>query len=255
MNDYLVTLSGGPDSTTAAYWANEQGYDLRAITVDYGQRAREQEIDSAKQVASDLDIPHTIVPIEGLQNALDNLTQGAALLSVSWHTDSAPFGSSIIHSIAAVNSLCVEADGVIYSTHEGDRDAANPNTVQYQRNFLDKYEELVEFGTGKEFEIKTPLIDMTKAEVVELGHELGVPLADTWSCIIPESRDQHCGECLGCTLRKKAFQESDVEDPTDYGCADVLTVEEANDRDRQRLGEADRTTSAMGDAAHQSTDD
>lgn len=238
MAKYISTLSGGPDSTTAAYWAKDNGYDIQAITLDYGQMASEEEVEHAKGIAERLDIPHTVMPLRGLQDGLNRIPNGEPLeLSVSMYANAAPFGSSVVHSIATINALSTDSDGIIYSTHATDRHELNPNENQYTRTFLDKWEELVEFNEDESFEILAPFVEMSKAEVIELGDELGVPFEETWSCVTPTDEGIHCGECLGCTLRRRAFEESSVDDPTEYKTDALSTVEEALERDEGVISE------------------
>jgi 7-cyano-7-deazaguanine synthase len=234
----LVLLSGGLDSTTVAALARGQGYELRAVTVHYGQVHR-REILAAEAVANALgieqrvvdvsffselawysaltqperfglpadrstaqmaaDIPLTYVP---LRNTFF-LTLGAALLE-----------SQALHAIevegadpAALEvALFIAANAVDYSGYPDCRPefyAAAVETLRLGSKLGTQY--------GVRFRIETPLISLSKADIVRLAVEQNAPLELTWSCY--EGGEHPCGRCDSCLLRAKGFAEAGVQDP------------------------------------------
>jgi len=234
----LVLLSGGLDSTTVAAWAKEQGYDLVEVTVRYGQM-HAREIEAAQQVAQALgirqrvvdvsffkdlawysalthpeqftlpadrppeqmaeDIPVTYVP---LRNTF-LLTLGAALLE-SEVLDAIERQSVRPADVAA--TLFIAATAVDYSGYPDCR-------PEYYLAMAEALRLGSKLGTqySVPFRIVTPLIDKSKAQIIELALEAGAPLALTWSCY--QGGAQPCGRCDSCVLRAKGFAEVGIADP------------------------------------------
>lgn len=234
----LVLLSGGLDSTVVAALAKRRGYDVSAVTLQYGQTHR-RELSSARLVANALgmrhrvvdvsffkelawysaltspdrfalptgrsteamaaDVPMTYVP---LRNTLF-LTLGAALLEsealAAIEVDRTPAGR-----IDA--SLFIAANALDYSGYPDCRPeyyAAAAETIRLGSKLGTQY--------GVPIKLETPIIGLSKADIVRLGVELGAPLELTWSCY--EGGEAPCGRCDSCLLRAKGFAEAGVADP------------------------------------------
>jgi 7-cyano-7-deazaguanine synthase len=232
----IVLLSGGLDSTTAACFALCERVELTALTVHYGQ-IHARETDSARLVAQHLGIPHRVldVPALGAAASYSALTKptrfavprdGTVATSENIPITYVPLRNTVFLALAAA---CLESDALeLLETHQvspPDLEASitiGANAIDYS-GYPDcrpeYYHALVEtlrlgskLGTqyGVPIKIRTPLIDMSKAEIVQLAVELGAPIDKTWSCYGPGP--EPCGRCDSCLLRAKGFAEAGVRD-------------------------------------------
>ncbi|MBI2525985.1 MAG: 7-cyano-7-deazaguanine synthase QueC [Candidatus Rokubacteria bacterium] len=219
----VVLVSGGLDSATALAGARAEGYACHALSFDYGQRHR-RELDSARRVASALGAG------EHLVLRLDLRAIGGSAL-----TDDVPVpkGRSEAAVGAGIPATYVPARNTIFLAHAlawaevlGAQDIfIGVNTLDYsgypdcRPEYIEAFERMANLATkaGVEgtsrFTIHTPLIRLTKAEIVRRGQALGVDFALTWSCYEPEPDGRACGLCDSCLLRKKGFAEAGLEDP------------------------------------------
>jgi 7-cyano-7-deazaguanine synthase len=219
----VVLLSGGLDSATTLAVAREEGYECFALSFDYGQR-HARELESAKQVAASLGAARH------LTLRLDLRAIGGSAL-----TDdiAVPMGRSEAAMSAAIPVTYVPARNTIFLAHAlawaevlGAQDIfIGVNFLDYsgypdcRPEFIEAFERLSNLATktGVEgqsrFRVHTPLIMLSKAQIVARAHELGVDLALTWSCYAPEPDGRACGLCDSCLLRKKGFAEARLTDP------------------------------------------
>jgi 7-cyano-7-deazaguanine synthase len=222
----VVLLSGGLDSATTLAIARHEGYACHALSFAYGQR-HGRELESAKKVAAALGA------VEHLILALDlRLIGGSALTAeVAVPKDRTP--AEIGHGIPVTY---VPARNTIFLAHAlGWAEVLGAEEIFFGANILDSsgypdcrpeyieaFERMARLATkaGVEersrFRIRTPLIRMTKAEIVRRGRELGVDFGLTWSCYEPAPDGRACGRCDACLLRKKGFQEAGLADPLPY---------------------------------------
>ena len=220
----VVLLSGGMDSATALAIAKADGFDVIALTVDYGQRHR-REIDAAKRVAKHFGVrDHRIVsldltPIGGSaltdktirvpeQRRLEEIGRGIPVTYV-------PARNTILLSYALGLAEATGAKAIYIAANSQDY-SGYPDC---RPEFYQAFQEIARLGTkrgveGDVIEIRTPLIAMTKADIVRKGQELGVPWRLTWSCY--QGGDKACGVCDSCQLRLKGFREAGVKDPLPY---------------------------------------
>ncbi|MCD6359124.1 MAG: 7-cyano-7-deazaguanine synthase QueC [Dehalococcoidia bacterium] len=234
----IILLSGGLDSTTVATYALKQGYDLTAITLHYGQR-HTKELESARKVAEVLGIKQEVgdasffkklawysaltssetfdIPKDRVEEQMANdvpityvplrntffITLAAAFLESEILALIENEGASLDELEAAV---FIAANAIDYSGYPDCR-------PEYYQKLTDAIFAGSKLGTqyGKRMDILTPIISMTKAEIVKLGIELGAPLKYTWSCY--EGGEIPCGECDSCILRAKGFAEAGYKDP------------------------------------------
>jgi len=217
----IVVLSGGLDSTTLAYHLRDDGYDLRLLSVDYGQRHR-RELDFAVATGRRLNVPHHVVDL----SSVGLLLRGSALTDTSvnvpdgHYTDTTmritvvPNRNALMLDTAVAIAVTYRADAVAFGAHSGDH-TIYPDCRPV---FLEAFRRSAQLGNEgalpDAFQIMAPFLSWSKADIVLRGAELGVPFDDTWSCYRGE--DVHCGGCGTCVERREAFASAGVDDPTSY---------------------------------------
>ena len=222
MSKAVILLSGGLDSTTALAIAKEQNYDCYALSFDYGQKQR-SELESSIAIAKKSNvIEHRIMKI-----SLNDIG-GSALtdkdISVPKFSDSddipityVPARNTIFLSFALAWAEVVDCQTIFIGVNALDY-SGYPDC---RPEFIEAFEAMANLATkqsveGDMIQIKTPLIDMTKAEIIKKGLSLGVDYSETTSCYDANSLGEACGECDACVLRKNGFSSANVEDPTKY---------------------------------------
>jgi len=222
----VVLLSGGLDSTTALAVARSRGFECYAISVDYGQRHR-VELDRAAVVARALGaIEHRVVKLDLRQIGGSALTADIAVPK-DRSPDDMSHGVPVTYVPARNTILLGLALG--YAEVVGAFDLfIGANILDYsgypdcRPEFLSAFENLANLatkagteGAGK-FRVHSPLLKMTKAEIIREGTKLGVDYSLTLSCYDPDATGRACGRCDSCLLRMKGFAEAGVPDPTVY---------------------------------------
>ena len=215
MKKAVCLLSGGPDSATVAAMARGEGYDLHCLTFDYGQLGV-KEIEGAKKLATYFRAKeHRILDISFLKGLFGRgssslLDEGMPMPREFERSLIVPFRNGIMLSIAVGYAATVGAEVVFYGAHGGDA----PFYPDCRGEFVSAMERAAVLGTEVGLKIRNPISKLSKAEVIKIGKELGVPLELTWSCYL--SRARHCGKCESCVNRKRAFEAAGVPDPTLY---------------------------------------
>ena len=222
MSKAVILLSGGLDSTTVLAIAKEQNYDCYALSFDYGQKQR-SELESSIAIAKKSNvIEHRIMKI-----SLNDIG-GSALtdkeINVPKFSDSddipityVPARNTIFLSFALAWAEVVDCQTIFIGVNALDY-SGYPDC---RPEFIEAFETMANLATkqsveGDKIQIKTPLINMTKAEIIKKGLSLGVDYSETTSCYDANSLGEACGECDACVLRKNGFSSADVEDPTKY---------------------------------------
>lgn len=225
MKKAVVILSGGLDSTTCMGIALEKGYELYPITFDYGQRHR-IEIENARKVANHYNCGDRLQVIE-----LDFLKRfgGSALtddsIAVPDQMNEAeddipvtyvPGRNLLFLSIAASYAEVVEAEAIYIGVNALDY-SGYPDC---RPEFIRQVEEVIKLATkagveGKQLKIETPLMEWSKARIIQEGMRIGVPYELTTSCY--NGKEEACGTCDSCRLRLKGFEEAGSQDPIRYG--------------------------------------
>lgn len=219
MKKAIVLLSGGLDSTTALYLAKKQGFELYAITFQYGQK-HDKELQCARTVAKAAGVKeHKVV------NLLLNQWHGCALTDPDMEIENGniqrqdipdtyvPARNMVFLSVAASWADALDITDIFIGVSEVDYSGY----VDCREEFIRAMENAINLGTvlGAEkkqrITIHAPFMHMTKSEEVKLGMQLGVDLGLTWTCY--RGGDKPCGTCDSCLLRSKAFEEADVKDP------------------------------------------
>lgn len=228
MSKAYVLLSGGVDSSTCLALALKEFGSVTGIGVVYGQR-HEKELERAQQVAVKLgadflrwDIQGTI-PKGGITDeALEIPSVSYSELPQGVSPTFVPFRNGILLSVAtALASIDGQAEAIYFGAHA--EDAENWAYPDCTPEFVGAMAAAIYIGTYHRIRLHTPLIHISKAEVIRMGDSLNVPWELTWSCY--EGKHYHCGVCPTCRARSEAFQLAGVEDPTNYLAAMALITE------------------------------
>jgi len=222
----VLLLSGGLDSTTLLAHAMHEAFDVYAMTFRYGQR-HASEIDAARRVAAHFSVrDHVIVDIDLRTFGGSALTSSVAVpkdratdeMASGIPVTYVPARNTIFLSFALAWAEVLEAGdifiGVNALDYSGYPDCRPEYIAAYQRMANLATRGGVE-GTNQT-RIRTPLIDLTKAQIIRLGLELGVDYAITQSCYDPDPSGAACGRCDACALRLKGFAEAGERDPARY---------------------------------------
>lgn len=222
----VVLLSGGLDSAVAAAVARARGFAVAALSVDYGQRHR-AELAAAQRVAQALGIAdHRAVKVD--LRAIGGSALTADLPVPTGRAEAAMAAEIPITYVPARNTVFL-ALALGFAETIGAFDLfMGVNALDYsgypdcRPEFIAQFERLANVATkagvvgAGRFTIQAPLIQMTKADIVRKGLELGVDFALTVSCYQADDEGRACGVCDSCLLRKKGFAEANVKDPTRY---------------------------------------
>ena len=216
----VVLLSGGLDSMVCAALAREAGYEVLALTLDYGQRHR-VELEAAKTIARELADRHIVLPLD--------LTAfgGSALTSdIAVPKDGGGEGIPITY-VPARNTIFLSL-ALAWAEAAGARDLfIGVNALDYsgypdcRPDFIAAFQNLADQATkagdeGKGFTIHAPLQHMTKADIAREAARLGLDAGLSHSCYDPTPEGAACGQCDACRLRAKGFAEAGLADPTRY---------------------------------------
>lgn len=219
MKKAVVLLSGGLDSATALYLAKSKGFQVTALSFDYGQRHR-VELNLAKKLAKQAGVAaHKVVELKLSDWGGSSLTDTSMELEKGdVHRKDIPVTyvparNMVFLSVAASLAEAIQARDIFIGVSEVDYSGY----VDCRQEFIDAMEQAINKGTvmGAEkqqpIKIHAPFVHMTKAQEIALGMELGVNYVLTWSCY--NGGEHPCGQCDSCLLRAKAFKEAGYEDP------------------------------------------
>jgi 7-cyano-7-deazaguanine synthase len=222
MSKIVVLASGGLDSTVTAAIAKSEGYELYFLTVDYGQRHR-AEIECAQKISEYFEVKeHKIIQ-------LDLRTFGGSALTdqISVPTNRTgrereqqipvtyvPARNTIFLSLALAYAEVLDATSIFFGANIRDY-SGYPDC---RPEFIQAFKEAARLGTrmgleGQPVDILAPLLFLTKREIIQKGHALGVPFQWTNSCYNPGLQHQPCGHCDSCVIRQEGFKEAQLPDP------------------------------------------
>jgi 7-cyano-7-deazaguanine synthase len=222
----VVLVSGGLDSATTLAIARHEGYEVHALSIDYGQRHR-RELDRAREVAQSLGaVRHTVLTLDLRAVGGSALTAG---VEVPKDRSDADIGSGIPITYVPARNTVLLGLALGYAEVVGAFDLfIGANFIDYsgypdcRPEFLEQFERLANLATKAAvegrgtFHVHAPLLRFTKAEIIREGMRLGVDYGLTLSCYDPDEQGRACGRCDSCRLRSKGFQEAGVPDPTVY---------------------------------------
>ena len=222
----IILLSGGLDSTTCAAIAKYQGFDLIGLTVNYGQN-HAFELEASKKVANHYGIDeHSIIDIDLAQFGGSALTSNKIKIPrgrrISEMNDIpatyVPARNTIFLSIALAKAETVNSFDIFIGVNAIDY-SGYPDCRPV---FISEFEKLANLATKEavqnkgSYKIHTPLITLSKAEIIKKGISLKVDYSLTSSCYKPNEYGNPCGFCDACILRKKGFENAGFKDPLDY---------------------------------------
>ncbi len=222
----VVLSSGGIDSTTAMAIAVQEGYEVYSLSFRYGQR-HVVELESARRVAETMGVKkHLVIDIDLGQIGGSALTddidvpkgRDEAEMQKDIPTTYVPARNTIFLSCALAWAEVIEASDIFIGVNAVDYSGYPDCRPEYIRAFENMANLAIKAAVESKMKInvRTPLIHMTKAEIIRKGFELGVDYGLTHSCYDPSSERRACGQCDSCLLRKKGFREAGIPDPTEY---------------------------------------
>ncbi|MFL1466936.1 7-cyano-7-deazaguanine synthase QueC [Marinobacter sp. DUT-3] len=212
----VVIYSGGMDSFTLLHLARARGYQVHALSFDYGQR-HVRELECAGKVCDDAGIPHKIIDIR----ALGAVMAGSALTSDvdvpeghyeegSMKATVVPNRNMILLSLATGYAVTAGASSVWYGAHGGDH-AIYPDC---RPAFVEKMDAVCRVANYESVGIEAPFMAMDKSEILAEGLKLGLDYSQSWTCY--NGRDKACGRCGSCVERLEAFAAHGLVDPLPY---------------------------------------
>ena len=213
----VVLVSGGLDSVCALHEVATVHKVVAGVSFDYGAKHNHREIPFAALHCQRLGVRHEIICLdfigEHFRSAL--LQTGAGIPDAHYEAPAmkqtiVPFRNGIFLAAAAGFAESVGANAMVIAAHAGD----HAIFLDCRAEFMDAMSAAIRLGTDSSVEILRPFIRFSKAQIVQRGQELGVHLAETWTCY--KGNDRHCGTCGACVERREAFSLADVPDSTLY---------------------------------------
>lgn len=231
----VVLVSGGLDSATTLAIARDRGFDCYALSFAYGQR-HQLELEAASRVAQQLGaLAHRVLPIDLSMfggSALTDTTLTIPEGELTAPMDTVAEDASIpVTYVPARNTVFLSLALAWAETLDARHLFIGANAVDYsgypdcRPEFLQAFEDLANLATkagveardaSERLQVEAPLVDLTKAEIIQAGTDLGVDFALTLSCYQPDAEGSACGRCDSCRIRHQGFQAAGVKDPTRY---------------------------------------
>jgi len=221
----VVLLSGGLDSSTILPYAIKEGYEVQALSFDYGQNHK-FELEAARRIAATNGVDqHTVMTIDLRAFGGSALT---ADIEVPKHRGDAIDSTEIpITYVPARNTIFLSFALAMAEVSGAQHIFIGVNALDYsgypdcRPEFIQAFQMLANVATragveGQSYSIHTPLLDLTKAEIVKLGTSLGVDYGLTHTCYDPQVNGDPCGACDACILRQNGFEQAGLIDPLNY---------------------------------------
>lgn len=223
MKKAIAVLSGGLDCTVASsVFAKE--YEIHAITFNYGQKAFVKELKASKDICEKMGWTHEVIDLDWLAKIsnsslntsedipevsiddLDDFKKSSETASRVW----VPARNTVFTSIALSYAESIGAEIIIVGWN-GEEGTTFPDN---SKEYLDKFNELINIGSPNKIRIEAPAIGLDKEEIVKLGIKVNAPMELSYSCYT--GRDKHCGVCESCMRRKRAFENLGITDKVEY---------------------------------------
>ena len=213
----ILIYSGGLDSTVLLYHLLDQGREVRALAVDYGQR-HACELDQAAAICAARQVPFQRADLSAIRPLLagSSLTSEDIPVAEGHYTETrmkstvVPNRNMLLLALATSYALSSGAAEVAYAAHHGDH-AIYPDC---RPEFADAMASAIGLCDWESVRLSRPFVDWTKADIARRGAELMVPFEQTWSCY--KGGKRHCGRCGTCIERREAFDLAGIADPTLY---------------------------------------
>ena len=213
----ISVMSGGLDCTVATC-VYDRDYEIHAITFDYGQKAAQQEINASKEICKKMGWSHEVIHLDWLskistsslntgedipeldENDLDDLNKISESASNVW----VPARNTVFTSIALSYAESINAEIIIVGWN-GEEGATFPDN---SKEYLNKFNELIDVGSPNKIRIEAPAIDLNKEEIVKLGIKVGAPIDLSYSCY--KGEEKPCGVCESCMRRNRALKKMGI---------------------------------------------
>jgi 7-cyano-7-deazaguanine synthase len=220
----VCLISGGLDSCVTAFIAKNKGYNIYALSFNYGQRHK-KEIECAKDVSSAVKAKdHIIFDLDLYRFGRSSLVDASSDIPTSYNLENigktipstyVPARNTVFLSIALAYAEAIDADAIFIGATAQDYSGYPDCRPEY----IAAYQKMADLATqrgveGISIRIEAPLLNFTKAEIIKKGLELYAPFEKTWSCY--QGGRKACGKCDSCLLRLKGFKEAGYCDPIDY---------------------------------------
>jgi 7-cyano-7-deazaguanine synthase len=224
MKKAVCLISGGIDSSVTAYIAKKKGYEVYGLSIRYGQR-HNKEIEYAKKISSFIKAKeHVILELDLDKFGGSSLTDKLKIPEINHKLEEigkkipstyVPARNTVFLSIALAYAEAIDADAIFIGVTATDYSGYPDCRPEY----IEAYQKMADLATKKGVEgssitIMTPLLHLSKAEIIKKGSEMGVPFEKTWSCYFGD--EKACGRCDSCLLRLKGFREAGLKDSLDY---------------------------------------
>lgn len=220
-NKAIVLVSGGLDSATCLAMAADQGYQCYALSFNYGQRSS-SELDAARRLISDSAVAeHKVIDLNMGEIGGSALTDSNIAVPEQ-ETDGIPVTyvparNTVFLSYALAWAEVIDANAIYIGVNALDYSGYPDCRPEY----IAAFQQVMNLATksaieGKFIQLETPLINLTKAEIIKTGAGLGVDYGNTVSCYQADAQGRACGRCDSCRFRKKGFADAGVADPTRY---------------------------------------
>lgn len=217
----VILVSGGLDSASCLSIAKEQGYDCYAVSFDYGQRSASELLAARKVVQAAVVQEHKVITLEIGQLG------GSALTDVDIAIPEEVVAGIPITYVPARNTVFLSYALAWAEVLEAQAIFIGVNAVDYsgypdcRPEYIAAFQQVINLATkmsveGGSIELKTPLIDLSKAEIIKTGIRLGVDYSITVSCYQADAEGRACGRCDSCRFRKQGFVDAGIDDPTSY---------------------------------------